>query len=266
MNEKWECTFFKGRIEIGNASAIWGDFKHAFFVCLFLALAVFLSMDKVWMPLVAGKFKGVVEVPPLRGMDVETSKVELEGRSLELVLDSMAEYSPEMETGLVLKQRPLPNSRVKKGRRIWVTVSKGLKEVAVPDLKGNSIRQAEILLQQAGLSIGDMELVNRRGVPAGVVLATQPLAEEEIEAGSPVDLMVSSGGRVQPGKMKDLRGLSIEKAKHWVMESDLRLDPPTFKFDSTLLPNTVMEQSPMAGAKIITTQSVRLTVAKREGK
>ena len=64
-------------------------------------------------------------------------------------------YDKKMPEGTVLKQNPQANEKVKKGRKVYLTVaSSEPPKVKMPELQDVSLRQAEIMLQALGLQIG----------------------------------------------------------------------------------------------------------------
>lgn len=123
-------------------------FSRALFVWIFVSVIFLGLFDLVLMPYVAGSFKKTVEIPDLKKLIPEEVEIILKDIGLTMVIDTMADYSQEVETGKIIKSRPVAKSKVKKGRRVWITISKGLKQLELPDLKGYSLRQSEITLQQ----------------------------------------------------------------------------------------------------------------------
>ena len=136
-------------------------FFLAVLVWIFLGALLYLLADMLLMPYVAGKFKGTVKVPTLVSLAPEEAKGILNRNGLLYMLDSTGDYSNAVAAGKILSQYPLEGTEVKKGRRVWVKISRGLKSVEVPALRGLSLRQAEISLQQAGLSLGRVRRIRK---------------------------------------------------------------------------------------------------------
>ena len=64
-------------------------------------------------------------------------------------------YDKKMPKGTVLKQNPQANEKVKKGRKVYLTIaSSEPPKVKMPELQDVSLRQAEIMLQAVGLEVG----------------------------------------------------------------------------------------------------------------
>jgi len=65
-------------------------------------------------------------------------------------------YDSKQSTGTVIKQNPLPNERVKKGRKVYLTISSNTPpKIKMPSLVDVSMRQAEIMLLALGLKMGN---------------------------------------------------------------------------------------------------------------
>ena len=64
-------------------------------------------------------------------------------------------YDKKKPEGTVLKQNPQAEEKVKKGRKVYLTVaSSEPPKVKMPELQDVSLRQAEIMLQAIGLEVG----------------------------------------------------------------------------------------------------------------
>ncbi len=63
-------------------------------------------------------------------------------------------YDKSMEPGTILKQNPEPGEKVKKGRKVYLTVATSEPpKVIMPELRDVSLRQAEIMLNALGLEL-----------------------------------------------------------------------------------------------------------------
>jgi eukaryotic-like serine/threonine-protein kinase len=242
-------------------------FSRPFFLAVLLWMvlgaAFYLLADLLLMPYVAGKFKGTVKVPSLVSLAPEEARGILDKNELHYMLDSTGDYSNDVAAGKVLSQYPLNGTEVKKGRRVWVKISKGFKSVEVPSLRGLSLRQAEISLQQAGLAMGRVRRVRHGNVPSGAVIGTSPPAHTTLEKGREVHIDLSDGGDAAvsgPG-MPKLLGLSLAQAKTQVKKLNLSVGKITYKKDKKSLPGTVLGQIPAAGADL-KGQAVDLVLSK----
>ena len=228
-------------------------FAKPFFLALLLWLlagaTLYFLFDSAIMPYMAGKFKGTVHVPGLVSLPPEQAKAILDKNGLIYMLDSTGDYSTDVAAGRILTQYPETGTEVKKGRRIWVKISKGLKSVVLPSLRGLSLRQAEITLQQLGLKVGRVREVRNGTIPAGAVIGTQPGAKSTLSKSSEVNIELSQGTDAEPSGLPSLTGMSLGQAKDRLKGLGLTLGKITYKKDGRSLPNTVLSQSPDAGTE-----------------
>jgi beta-lactam-binding protein with PASTA domain len=98
-----------------------------------------------------------ITVPDLTGMDLNQVEEILDNRDLTfLVTDSV--HTDAQPVGAVISQNPAGSMEVKKGRTIFLTVSRVLPEmVEMPDLTAKSLRIAIPLLEIAGLKLDVLE-------------------------------------------------------------------------------------------------------------
>ena len=160
-------------------------FSRPFFLALLIWMlagaCLYLLINMLAMPYVAGKFKGTVKVPSLVSLPPDQAKDILNKNELIYMLDSTGDYSTDVAAGKILTQYPETGTEVKKGRRIWVKISKGLKSVELPPLRGLSLRQAEITLQQLGLKVGRVREVRNSIIPSGAVIGTSRAAKATLD-------------------------------------------------------------------------------------
>ena len=79
-----------------------------------------------------------LDVPNFVGMDVDAAmRVSKEDKLNLLVIDSST-YNPKVEGGVILEQSPIPDSKVKEQRTVYLTISKYIpNDVVLPELVGN---------------------------------------------------------------------------------------------------------------------------------
>ncbi|HHY33424.1 MAG TPA: Stk1 family PASTA domain-containing Ser/Thr kinase [Firmicutes bacterium] len=144
--------------------------------------------------LVVSMGKEMVEVPDLKGLDVRQAVLELERLELKEGIQT-EEYSSDVARGRVLSQSPEAGTRVEKGIPIDIVVSAGPEPnvVAVPDVVGATLSDAESRLALAGLVKGNVTEEAREGETPGVVLSQVPPAGQEVQRGTAVDLVISAG-------------------------------------------------------------------------
>jgi len=100
-----------------------------------------------------------VVMPNLIGADSQEllNKNELSKDFIIVVSDYL--YDKRTPVGVVLKQDPHVGEMVKKGRKVYVTISSDKPpKVIMPQLQDVSLRQAEIMLKAIGLAVGPVIL------------------------------------------------------------------------------------------------------------
>lgn len=134
-----------------------------------------------------------ISVPDFSNLTIpEAEKLANEANVRIDVVDSV--FVKKMTKGAVFKQNPTAGSKVKKGRRILITINAvSTKTVAVPNLVGYSLRQAIADLQSRGLVVG--RLIYRSDMATDNVLGQQRGGKKitpgtKVESGTAIDLVV----------------------------------------------------------------------------
>lgn len=227
-----------------------------FFVVLFLFL---LLIDRVIMPAAVHSGR-VCILPDITDLSLEEAEEVLEERDLSLRVLA-EEYNPLRPPGIILSQNPAPQSKVKRGRVVKVVVSKGEKMVLVPDLKGVSLRQAEIMLHEKGLEAGEINWVASDTFPRNVVVGGSPSFGLSVPVGMSVNLEVSLGRSPDTVATPNLAGTSLEEARSILKELGLEIGQVTYEIKSGLPVDIVLEQFPPKGAEVVKGTKINLIVS-----
>ncbi|QZT36489.1 PASTA domain-containing protein [Halosquirtibacter xylanolyticus] len=141
------------------------------------------------------------------------------------VSDSIFKYG--IEPGTVMEQTPEPGSKIKEGRKVFVTIaSHNPKEIQMPKLVNGSIRKAKLKISRRGLELGKITLVPS---PYEDLVLSQKVEGKEIPSGdkvflgSVVDLEVGSSLNVKEIEIPDLSGINIEEVKQLLDDRGLSL-------------------------------------------
>jgi len=92
-------------------------------------------------------------------------------------------FSDTVPAGQVIGTSPAAGASVARGGTVTITVSKGPDMVQVPDATNKSVQDATTIMQQAGLSVG-----NVFGPPNKKVFTTDPAPNTQVHRGSSVNL------------------------------------------------------------------------------
>ncbi len=128
-----------------------------------------------------------------------------------------------------------------------ITVSLGKESIAIPKLAMQDAREAQILLEDRGLTVQISEEYSDV-VPEGNVIGTVPQADNYAAAGDAITLIVSRGPNVIMGTVPTLTGMSFADAKRIIAENNYELGEIT-REPSDLATDTVISQSPDAGSQ-----------------
>jgi len=148
-------------------------------------LLVNLLMNK----LVAGR--DVVIVPELIGVDFQKARDYC--KSISLKMEIIDEEHHEFPQGVITSQMPSPHRTVFKNRIVQTVVSKGPKQVIVPNLIGFFYYDIEELLKSYDLKLGDVSQHYSSEIPAGHVINSNPSAGTTLMAGKKVNIILSIG-------------------------------------------------------------------------
>ena len=154
-----------------------------------------------------------LEMPNLRGLNQSDAIDKLQQMGLRL--GSAYETFSDEDSGTVISQDPRSGTRISKGQTVDITVSKGqkIKKVSVPDVKGVPVDRARTIIEGSSLSVGGTS-EQESTQAAGIVVSQSPAAGTEVDAGSSVRLVVSSGKKSSGNtKGKDTKNGDTKKGE-----------------------------------------------------
>lgn len=144
------------------------------------------------------------ELIKVTGNPVATARDMLTARGLQVNPESRYEYN-ELPEGTVIRQSPEAGARVKKGDTVTLTISKGIEQVQVPDLRKKTETEAGQLLLDNNLEKGSTGSDYDDTIPEGSIISQSPQPGTSVNAHSGVDYTVSLGKKEVIYRMKDLR-------------------------------------------------------------
>lgn len=201
---------------------------------------------------------------------------DLKGRSISAALDMLAplnlglrkngvEFDASVPISSVLRQDPPAGTIVREGKTVRVVVSQGGQTVLAPSLTGLPLRNAEMMLRQSQLVLGEVSESYSLKAEKGLVLSQDPKAETSVERDALVNLVVS-GGAPPAGValMPDFQRKTLDEAQSWAAGAGVRIN---VKSDpSSLFPSgTVLIQSPAPDSVLSGGAAVSVTVSARKG-
>ena len=142
-----------------------------------------------------------------------------------VVLDSV--FRPGEEGGRILTQDPKGGTRVKKGRKLYVTMTAFSPEDAVlPELAGLTVRQAVSELQASGLVCGNLKFVEdpyKNNVIEQTCKGKTVYAGQQIARGSVIDLVVGLGDGTGRSVVPFVIGKTSDRARRDVQAASLNV-------------------------------------------
>ena len=167
--------------------------------------------------------------------------------------------------GVVIQQNPLPYSKVKKGRRIYLTVSAGERLIQIPKIVGLSERDASFKLRTIGLHLGEIGYEYDSYYPNGVVCKQSAAQDSMVTEGENIDIVISLGRLPSEFEVPDVVGISLAEAKQRLGKAGLSAGTITYQPQPNIIPDTVIRQSIEVGTKLDERKPVNLVVSKLEG-
>jgi eukaryotic-like serine/threonine-protein kinase len=163
--------------------------------------------------------------------------------------------------GRVIEQDPTAGSRAPKGSTVRITVSAGLGEAIIPDVKGKSAADARKELKEADFKV-DVSRLHSDRVREGFVIATVPPTGTKLEREETVTMQVSSGPKLVD--VPSVIGLDKDAADTQIR--DAGLNPHFQKQESSQPAGQVIDQDPAAGSTVRRNSTVTVVVSSGIGK
>ncbi len=155
-------------------------------------------------------------VPAVTGKNITEAKSILDKKGFGVVVQDSVYYD-SIPPGMVLKQIPEADEVIKVNRTVYVTINRYIApDVEMPNLKGYSYRNAEMVLKNLGLKIGDTTF--KADFAKNAILEATfhggPISPgTKIKMGSVIDLVLGSGVGDEAIAVPDLVGMSYEEAR-----------------------------------------------------
>jgi serine/threonine-protein kinase len=216
------------------------------------ALALVLAGVVLALLLTGGGDK--VKVPNEVGKPAPQAVADLARVGFETEIKPVQSDKPEQT---VISTDPGPGEEADKGSAVVLSVSSGPGTRLVPDVRGKSRKDAVKLLTAAKFTFNEKE-ESSSSVPEGFATRTDPEGGTEQEAGSRVQLYISTGPKRVD--VPDVVGLDIEDARAELSDRGLRADVKRVESDAS--EGEVTGQNPGEGTEVDEGSRVELTVSK----
>ncbi|MBE0643292.1 MAG: PASTA domain-containing protein [Bacteroidetes bacterium] len=228
-----------------------------FYIIISSLFILVFVLDSVVMPLLVHS-RDDVKIPDVTGKKATAAMDILLEAGLEpQVHDTMPH--PKIAPGNVVLQNPVAGAVVREGRNVYLTISGGEARITMPNLRGRSLRDARITLEQLDLRLG-MVTYEASELPAETIVSQSVPPGKKVRKNQMIEIAVSGGSDIEI-EIPYVVGFNLDEAQQRLLEGGLRLGTVTYKESSNLLPNTVMNQTPVAGDPAAPNTPVNLVVS-----
>jgi eukaryotic-like serine/threonine-protein kinase len=199
-------------------------------VNLFVALALIFILGLIFLTSLDWITQhGVARtVPSVTGKKLDNVVSLLEEKGFDVVVQDSVFYD-SLQPSVIIKQVPEPDAVVKVNRTVYVTINRFVPpDVDMPNLVGYSFRNAEMVLKNLGLKLGDT--TQRPDFAKNSVLEQTYKGNKiepgaKVKVGTPIALVIGSGIGVDDMAVPKLVGLTLAEARILLDAQGLILGP-----------------------------------------
>lgn len=165
------------------------------------------------------------ELPEMIGRNISDLQADNPIELDVVIVDSI--YRPGEEGGTILTQSPKGGTMIKKGRKVYFTITAYTPEDAVlPELAGLTVRQAVNELINNGLQVGKLKFVDdpyKNNVIDQSSKGKTIYAGQQIERGTVVDLVVGLGDGTGRSIVPFVIGKTPDRARRDILSASLNV-------------------------------------------
>ena len=208
-----------------------------------------------------------VYVPDLEGMTIEQARVKLNNEGLVLGENIGYAFSVDIDIDRIMNQSYPPDSLVKAGREIEVTLSRGMEIMTFPDVTITNplVENAVSIIEAAGFE-GEItiETMLHPTIPENRVISQSPAPSAMWSKTGKIKLFVSSGEELSMAVMPDVTGMPSREAR--VILEAYKLVVRAETEESLLFPiDSVISTLPAPGRAVQQGSEVLITISKGPG-
>jgi serine/threonine-protein kinase len=195
---------------------------------------------------------GEIKVPDFTGMEKEIALKRIK----RLGLKSEISFQEDANFGYnqIIIQDPLPNEVVKRKHKVKLLVSSGIGKVEVPDLTDMNIENAEVVLENNQLQMGEIRYVRNNYSAQNQILAQNLEPKQIVEKGTYIDLVVNRGPDIDYVYVLDFTGQSYRFIADIIQNLGLRCSARG-RGDRGATDGTIIAQN-IAPGKIVSYDSI----------
>ena len=203
--------------------------------------------------------KNGVPVPDVSKFTIEEATQKLKDAGFE-VGSIEEDFSVDIEEGKIMGQTPKAGDKAEPGTKVNLVVSKGARDVTVPDLTDKTADEAREMLEELGLKCVAGTAESSDEVPANQIARQDPPAGTTVKEGSTVTyyLSLGKGNAAVPSVI----GLSRDGAIKKLEEEGFKVGSIEERYDDNVAEGLVSDQSPKAGLRLETGSTVDVVISK----
>ena len=154
-----------------------------------------------------GNKEGQISAPDLYNLTLDEAQRSLDKLNLNIRVNIEDEYSNEVEKGKIISQQPMSGATLQEGDTVTLVLSKGPMKGYIPNVVGLTLGEAENILKENKLSLGNIKYEYSDTYNNGIVIAQDPKSgSENNQEWGTVNVVVSKGKKeevVQPPEEDD---------------------------------------------------------------
>lgn len=199
-----------------------------------------------------------IAVPNLIGDDLDTAKEKLE--KLGLTYEVVAKEKTDGKANIVTKQDPEADFKVKKDFKVSLTISESEDSVEVPNIVGETILDAESILNKYGLKLAEPSYEEDSEHEESIIIRQEPGEGSQAEKNSLIKVVVSKGNP-DAIEVPDFRGRNKDEVIKELTDLGLKYKI-TSKDSEDYEKDIVIEQSISSGSTVDKDELIDLVISK----
>ncbi|MCR8745292.1 Stk1 family PASTA domain-containing Ser/Thr kinase [Romboutsia lituseburensis] len=133
-----------------------------------------------------------ITVPDVSGESMDSAQEKLS--NLNLKVEIKEEYNADVKENCVIYQTPKAGTELQEGDTVTIYLSKGAKEGVIPNIVGMILGEAENILKENKLKLGNIKQEYSDTFKQGVVISQSPKSGSgSVEEGDKIDVVISKG-------------------------------------------------------------------------
>jgi len=161
------------------------------FGALFAAIILLAGGLFLYQTLTRNSANASITVPDVRNLTVKQASEQLLASGFTPI--PYAATKDGVGNDIVYAQDPPPSVLARSGDQITITYNPASTPVAVPLVRGLTVKEATALLAPLGLTLSIKEVVNDPKIPENQIMSQEPKVDTQVRSGSAIVVIVSGG-------------------------------------------------------------------------